>query len=1038
MSGRQAHGRPLLQQPGSRKKNIQRGGPSRPARPVRAKTGRVDVLALAEKQVGETKSKGVRLRDLDIERDPSKRRRGNEEDEEEDEADDGGRDGGVSKRRRRNEEEGAGDEERADDSDNEMQSDSDGNEWHVGVDSNDDDSEIDSDEAFGESDDEMFDGYAFGRSSSASKSKKKKRSKGGDESEEFDEPDDLGDDEDSLGEDAIDLAQALDQVSSDSDSEEAAASKKKPKKAGGRKVGDSDAGSSVDSGSIDSEDEEEEDDSNSESSVLSDEEEEEDEEEDDSDASDASDESTFEELKSMASAFAGKSKSDEVAAGSGAGQNKVSLSDLGLFGVKDAQMKKSLKLLAREEKGESGPSKKLDVPLARIHQERMHREAAAEKTHETLGRWVDTVKHNRRAEHLSFPVAGALEGTGLDSMELRPISQKTAQTELEKTILSIMQESGLEPSGGSSKKKKGGVNGDGGGSEEKEKLSAEELKQLVSQRRHQREVQSREQARARRIKKIKSKAYRRIHRRAKAKNDAAAAELEEGSDVDSEAEREAQHRRRAMERMGSRHRESKWVKQAKNTGRAAWDEDFRSGLVDMARRDEELRQRVAKRGSDDEKEQGNSDSSSDEDEDEDDEAFLERTRAELEKAGKEADKGPQSALMNIGFMQRAELARKKANDEAVAEIMRDLDVKDDSGEEDAKAGDEDGEDGAWTTVGRRTYGVAKAGKPTKTAAKRKVEKVKTAEEAEKAEKAEKGTEANSWFREDTMATSAKGDTWSSSKEPESGGRQAKTEAAGKRAKAREVVTLGNGLENMLERTSEKEAKQPKQPKKQPKKETTATTADDSDTSSSGSSSSSSDEDENEDEDSARFGKAGVRGRGSKPALLNLRVLESDLLRQALGDDDAEAEFEREKQRVATEEAEAAAAEAQGGSRKRGADFLPGWGSWSGEGISKRSAKRDQNRLETKTAASKDKKPKPVARRDDKLERVIISERRVQKNAKYLASQLPHQFETKNQYERSLRLPVGPEWGTKTAFQDSIKPRLLAKQGVVLPMARPLV
>lgn len=60
------------------------------------------------------------------------------------------------------------------------------------------------------------------------------------------------------------------------------------------------------------------------------------------------------------------------------------------------------------------------------------------------------------------------------------------------------------------------------------------------------------------------------------------------------------------------------------------------------------------------------------------------------------------------------------------------------------------------------------------------------------------------------------------------------------------------------------------------------------------------------------------------------------------------------------------------------------------------------------------------------------------NVKYLASSLPHPFETRAQYERSLRLPVGPEWTTKETFQDATKPRVLLKQGVIAPMSKPMV
>jgi U3 small nucleolar RNA-associated protein 14 len=111
--------------------------------------------------------------------------------------------------------------------------------------------------------------------------------------------------------------------------------------------------------------------------------------------------------------------------------------------------------------------------------------------------------------------------------------------------------------------------------------------------------------------------------------------------------------------------------------------------------------------------------------------------------------------------------------------------------------------------------------------------------------------------------------------------------------------------------------------------------------------------------------------------------------------------------------------------------LPGWGSWTGNGISKKAQKRAKGKfLTTIKGVSEDK------RKDAKLDRVIINEKRVKKNDKYLATELPHPFESRAQYERSLRLPLGPEFQTKISFQDAIKPRLLMKQGIIKPMARP--
>jgi U3 small nucleolar RNA-associated protein 14 len=56
----------------------------------------------------------------------------------------------------------------------------------------------------------------------------------------------------------------------------------------------------------------------------------------------------------------------------------------------------------------------------------------------------------------------------------------------------------------------------------------------------------------------------------------------------------------------------------------------------------------------------------------------------------------------------------------------------------------------------------------------------------------------------------------------------------------------------------------------------------------------------------------------------------------------------------------------------------------------------------------------------------------------MASQLPHEFETKQQYERSLRMPLGPEWSTKETFQSGTKPRVMIKQGIIKPMQKPML
>jgi U3 small nucleolar RNA-associated protein 14 len=573
----------------------------------------------------------VRTRDLedtDDEDRPQKRQRGGEDDDEDDEdgGDDEELDAGRKKRVKRDDEfDGFSDggEGGSDTSE----------EWHVGVKGDEEDSDLDSEEAFGESDEERFEGFAFGGSSSKGKKKKKK---GGEEEEEEDD-----EDLESLWSDAIYLSTALDQFYEDEEEGE-----------------QGESGSEEDEESTDGDDESEEDD-------------------------DEEDEAKLDALQSMIAGFAGGDEGDDEEM-TGTGKPKLSLKDLGLFGVKDPHIKRSLRLMNKEEKAvKPGSSKKLEIPLAKRQQDRLLRTAAYEKTNETLERWIETVKHNRRADHLVFPLAQNAHDRGLDSGELMPITQKTSGTELENTILAIMEESGLGPSAKAEKKENGGdVAGESG-------LSQAELKEIARQRRRERELHSREMARAKRIKKIKSKAFRRIHRKELAREEQAAHDVAlETGDLDSDEEREAADRRRAEERMGARHRESKWAKLGKKAGRAVWDDDFKAGLTDMTRRKEELRRRVEGRadGSD-------HDDGSDVSGDSGDEADPRRLLAELDRAAAyDDDDEPRSALMQMKFMQRGEEQRKKENDELVAQMRRELD-SDYEG-----ASDEDME------IGRRQFG----------------------------------------------------------------------------------------------------------------------------------------------------------------------------------------------------------------------------------------------------------------------------------------------------------------------------------------------
>src|SRR6202044_2119093 len=130
---------------------------------------------------------------------------------------------------------------------------------------------------------------------------------------------------------------------------------------------------------------------------------------------------------------------------------KLTLEDLGLPSIRDPFVKKSLKLLASESKGNSkgnGIPRKLEVPLAKRQQDRLDRSAAYEKSRETLDRWTDTVKHNRRAEHLIFPLPNADAASAFANVRLHPTTNSKPFNELEATIQTILEESGLAAANG--------------------------------------------------------------------------------------------------------------------------------------------------------------------------------------------------------------------------------------------------------------------------------------------------------------------------------------------------------------------------------------------------------------------------------------------------------------------------------------------------------------------------------------------------------------------------------------------------------------
>lgn len=989
MAGRRSSTAPSITKPKPKKQKARRS---------------LNALAIAEQQ-NPTRTKIRRSRLGQSEPKATKRKRVNHEDVLEPEEE-----GGKVKRLK------AGDRDRYG---NEIEKDSDssGNQWVVGQ--VDDDSDLDSDEAMGASDVEELKDFTFGGSSSATSRNKPRNRSSGSQAEREDLQDiDLQEhgeknaiwnsESDGFRDEAVDLATMLD----DSDHDDRLTSEFQGPGVVDERYSGSDEDTSQgeeDSTFLFSENEDEP----GESAELA--------------SLQALMSSMNEQDQSTARARPIDTQETMTPSEFGlSSKRKLTVEDM-IPSVTDPRFRKSLNLLANNDTKPSGKRggvpKKLDVPLPKRQQDRLDRAAAYDKSKETLNRWIDTVKHNRRAEHISFPLRDPNAIAARGSQRMLPTSHSQPLTDLESTIQNILRDNGLL-----------GLNGK---SEENQlqafeelqmnKMPLEEVQARRAELRKSRELLFREEIRAKRIKKIKSKSYRKVHRKEReriAQRERSA--LTAAGVDDSESEQERNDRRRAEERMGARHRESRWAKGVKDSGRAKWDEDARSGVTEMAKRGEDLRRRIeGKAVTADEDGMASSESWSDSEDDDgsgDGTQKLENRLQVLKGNGQELDPdGRSSRLASMDFMKRAEASRKARNDADVESLRRDL-----AGEETPSEEESEGQ-------GRKTYGPAnRQTLPVETP------KPKQKSEFEEAQGSDSDDGADQDGREGEdveIVIDTRGDQ---SKSP-----SAEKSLLGEKQKKKSPRTKSSLTQETSENpwlvSSKKDASGSR--RRIPDADVGAIIS-----------------------NSPTIGVVAAPSLNAKPrsALKGSREAEAarrnlepsgpkvsivepnseveddetdpqpfilrnqDLVRKAFAGDEVVADFEKEKIKTMQEDED-----------KIIDDSLPGWGSWVGAGIGKKAQKRTQQRNGSKHL-TKEPGIAKEKRQDAKLERVIINEKRVKKNAKYLASSLPHPFETRQQYESSLRLPVGPEWTTKETFQSATKPRVLMKQGIIRPLRKPII
>ncbi|CAJ0943973.1 unnamed protein product, partial [Mesorhabditis belari] len=141
--------------------------------------------------------------------------------------------------------------------------------------------------------------------------------------------------------------------------------------------------------------------------------------------------------------------------------------------------------------------------------------------------------------------------------------------------------------------------------------------------------------------------------------------------------------------------------------------------------------------------------------------------------------------------------------------------------------------------------------------------------------------------------------------------------------------------------------------------------------------------------------------------------QSQAIALAFADDDVVGAFEEEKGEI--EE------------REKGKDIdlsLPGWGSWTGNGVIEKKPKKNRFVI----------KAKGVMRKDKSRAGIIISEQTTQGITKLQPKTVPFPYTRMEDFEAAVRQPIGREWNSASAHQSIVRQSVKASAGRVI---RPL-
>ncbi|KAF8006742.1 hypothetical protein BT93_K0907 [Corymbia citriodora subsp. variegata] len=623
----------------------------------------------------------------------------------------------------------------------------------------------------------------------------------------------------------------------------------------------------------------------------------------------------------------------------------------------------------------------IQAPLPKPYREKLERKAAYEQSKKDITKWEPLVKRNREAPTIYFDqdLDLGFSTVGAIASEFEP------RTEFEKKIASLVHDD----------KVKEAHEKDGARLLELNKTSIEDEKERRDRIAKMRSLLFRHEIKQKHIKKIKSKTYHRLMKKDRLK--ATSAQIE----MDPEAAKEQamkQEFKRAEERMTLKHKNSsKWAKRILQRGLTTQDDGTRAAISEQLHQHALLTRKMNSM-----KDSSSSEESSDEDDDDENSAgsdqdkdsnLLAKAKEKTLKVFEEDDEIPNTGVLSLPFMARGlKKKRDAAAEEARLALQEYEQMEDSQGVEDTKAN---------SVKGRMVFGAVKQQAPQANnvrKSERTYDDSDGEDDMETREIVDGGSHSGNDMQNDSSTVlHPDSDTHDHSvfksfddivKNP------------GAKTTYEVAIFASDGWRKMKGSNKVDSTTEKKQDLLEPasQKKDLEEASGDSDTESEGQM------------------VDGILSSG--PTQSYELPSQVELIRRAFAGDDVEENFEKDKMEILNEE----------NPEPEKPILLPGWGQWTH--IQQKKGLPSWM-LREHESAKKKREDALKKRKDAHLKNVIISEKVDKKAEKLHTKSLPFPFTSKDVFEQSIRMPIGPEFNPATAIGALNRPEVVKKSGTII-------